>query len=153
MTRAFPEFPRSRSPWPMTTFRLVLGVVFFWPGVEKIVHSTAFFSSLLDYKVPFPEIFIRIVAIALPWLEVFCGVAFLVNAWAETVRPLVSMLCLVFVLMLGQAILRGVEISNCGCFGPSANTWIDHPAVAFLRAVALFVCSLYLLLPRTLKTR
>lgn len=153
MNPAFSESPRIRSRWPKTVVRLSLGVIFLWAGVEKIAHSSSFFSSLLDYEVPFPEVFVRIVAIVLPWLEVFCGVSLFLNAWAETVRPLVSALCLVFILMLGQALLRGIDISNCGCFGSLANTWFDRPAVAFLRAIALFAGSLLLLPPRTIETQ
>lgn len=138
---------RFRSGLPRTAIRLVLCIIFIWAGAEKIAHPAAFFSALLDYEVPFPDQFVRVVAVSLPWLEVFCGIALLLNAWAETVRPLVSVLCLIFVLMLGQALLRGIDLANCGCFGPLANTWIDRPAVAFVRAVALFAGSLFLLSP------
>ena len=135
---AVPSAPGRQRYWPKLLVRVVLGLVFLWAGAEKIAHTADFFSSLLDYDVPFPETFLRLVAVALPWLEVFCGTGLLVNAWGETVRPVVAARCLVFIAMLGQALLRGIDISNCGCFGPVANTWIDRPAVAFLRAVLLF---------------
>jgi uncharacterized membrane protein YphA (DoxX/SURF4 family) len=133
-----------RARWPTIIVRLVLGAVFLWAGAEKISHPTAFLSSLLDYDVPLPETFFRIVAISLPWFEVCCAFTLLFNVWTETVGPLVAALCLVFVLMLGQALIRRIDISNCGCFGRVANGWIDRPAIAFLRAVVLFSGSLYL---------
>jgi hypothetical protein len=144
---AVPSAPGRQRYWPKLLVRVVLGLVFLWAGAEKIAHPADFFSSLLDYDVPFPETFLRLVAVALPWLEVFCGTGLLVNAWGETVRPVVAALCLVFIAMLGQALLRGIDISNCGCFGPVANTWIDRPAVAFLRAVLLFAGSVYIIRP------
>jgi len=46
-----------------------------------------------------------------------------------------------FVFMLGQAVLRGIEV-DCGCFGGSGTS----AEVALLRALALFAGSLYLFL-------
>jgi len=138
----------GRSVWPHLLVRLALGMIFLWAGAEKIAHPEPFFASLLDYRVPFPETFLRIVAISLPWLEVLCGFCLLANAWAETVRPVVGVLCLVFILMLGQALLRGIDLANCGCFGPSAYAWIDRPAIALLRATLLLAGAIYLCSPR-----
>jgi len=134
--------------WARLLVRLFLGVMFVWAGAEKIAHPADFFSSLLDYDVPFPAAFLRLVAVALPWLEVLCGVGLIVNVWAETVRPVVAGLCLSFIAMLGEALLRGIDLSNCGCFGPATNHWIDRPSVAFLRAILLFGGSLYIMVPR-----
>jgi uncharacterized membrane protein YphA (DoxX/SURF4 family) len=145
---------RARRSWPQLLVRLILAVVFTWAGIEKIVHASDFFSSLLDYEVPFPESFLRLVAVGLPWLEAFCGLALLVNSWGETVRPLVALLCLVFIAMLGQALLRGIDISNCGCFGIGVtNSWSDRPVVAFLRAVALLAGSVYIALEQQTPAR
>lgn len=126
---------------------MMLGAIFAWAGAEKIVHPADFFMSLLDYGVPFPEGFLRLVAVALPWLEVFCGLALLVNAWGETVRPLVAALCLVFVAMLAEAVLRGIDLSNCGCFGPMAYSWLERPWVALPRTLVLFCAALYIMAP------
>ena len=87
--------------------------------------------------------FLRLVAIYLPWLEVLAGLDLLLNVWAETIRPLVAALCLIFVVMLGQAVLRGLDL-NCGCFGAGAGGWFERPAVALGRAMLLFAASLYL---------
>ena len=123
--------------------RFVLGAVFVLAGGMKVAHPAAFFSDLLGFGVPFPEIFLRVVAAGLPWLEVLAGFGLLLNFWPETIRPVVSGLCLIFVLMLGQAVARGLDL-NCGCFGSDGRGWFERPAVALVRAVILFAASLYL---------
>jgi|SRR5580704_4397430 putative oxidoreductase len=139
--------PGSRERTGRIFFRMLLGVLFLWSGIAKLAHPASFFSALLDYELPLPDALVRLVAITLPWLEALCGLALMLNRWAETVRPLVAALCAVFALALGQALLRGLKI-DCGCFGPTVNGWWDRPAIAFLRAAGLLAASLWLLLPQ-----
>ena len=73
------------------------------------------------------------------FLKIFCGTALLVGLWPETVGALSAGLCLVFVLMLGQAMLRGLEL-KCGCLGEGDSGWFDRPPVALARA-ALMLCA------------
>jgi putative oxidoreductase len=123
--------------------RFILGAIFIIAGGMKIARPGDFFSDLLGYRVPFPEMFLRIIAVFLPWLEVLTGVGLLLNVWAETIRPLVAGLCLIFVVMLGQAVLRGLDL-NCGCFGAVGRGWFERPDVALGRACLLLAASLYL---------
>ena len=128
-----------------TLIRVILGGLLLWAAATKLTHPAVFFSALLEYGLPLPEIFFRLVAAILPWFEVFCGVALLIDGWAETVRPVVTVLFAVFVVMLGQAWLRGLDL-NCGCFGSSARSWMSQPGPALLRAAALLAGSIYLTL-------
>jgi len=123
--------------------RLLLGSIFLAAGVLKVVHPADFFSDLLAYDVPFPEMMLRVVAVVLPWLEGLCGLCLFSNLWPESVRPLSVCLCLIFVGMLGQAVGRGLDL-NCGCFGAAASGWFARPAVALMRAIILLAISLYL---------
>jgi putative oxidoreductase len=127
--------------------RCTLGVVFLASGVIKIVLPTAFYSGLLTYEVPFPDIFLRTVAVALPWLEVLCGALLLLDSWAETVRPLVAFLCLTFVTMIGQAVTRGLDL-DCGCFGGVGPGWFSRPDVALVRALVLLAAGLFLMVSK-----
>ena len=123
--------------------RWALGASFVTAGALKIAHPAGFYSDLLAYEVPFLDFFLRLVAVALPWLEVLCGGALLANFWAETVGFVVAGMCLIFVLMLGQAVLRGLDL-NCGCFGAGTAGWIDHPITALVRACALLFGTVWL---------
>lgn len=124
--------------------RLGLGAIFAIAGGMKLAHPTAFFADLLGYGVPLPEMFLRVIAVGLPWLEALTGVALLANVWPETIRPVVAAQCLSFLVMLGQAVARGLDL-NCGCFGAEATGWFERPDVGLVRAIILFSTALYLI--------
>ncbi len=124
--------------------RLILGVVFLWASLAKLLAPAAFFGALLGYQLPLGETTLRLLALTLPWLELLCGAALIGNFWPETVRPVVAALCLGFILALTQALLRGLPV-DCGCFGGAGPVWLAHPAVALGRALLLFAASLALL--------
>lgn len=140
--------PRPGSDRPRAVVRWVLGAVFLIAGAMKITHPVDFHSDLLAYEVPLPDYFLRLVAIALPWLEAICGAALLVDFWPETARLLIAAMCFVFVLMLGQAVIRGLDL-RCGCFGTGGNGWLDLPVVALGRVILLLAASVWLLRQRT----
>jgi len=130
-----------------TVLRWLLGLVFFAAGALKIVHPADFFAEVLTYDVPLPEWFLRLTAVALPWLEVFCGALLLLDRWAGTVRALVAGLCQIYVVMLGQAVVRGLD-PTCGCFGWVGPAWLERADVALVRAVLLFAAALCLMTSR-----
>ncbi len=134
------DLPPPRSGRSQTVVRWVLGVIFLAAGVLKVAQPRDFYSDLLAYEVAVPDLLLRYVAVALPWLEVLCGGALLADVWRETIRPLVAALCLIFVLMLGQAVLRGLDL-KCGCFGVATGGWFDLPVVALGRAAVLLLAS------------
>ncbi len=123
--------------------RLVLAGLFLWAGMAKLADPARFFSALLGYALPLPESSLRLIAVTLPWLECLCGGGLLLQVWPETVRPLTTLLCLIFLVLLSQALLRGLDV-DCGCFGGKHTAWYNQPRPAWLRALALSIGSLYL---------
>ena len=126
--------------------RWVLGAIFLLAGTLKIPHPGDFYSDLLAYEVDLPDVIFRCFALAVPWLEVICGGALLADLWPETVRFLVMVMSLIFVLMLGQAVLRGLDL-NCGCFGPGTSGWFNRPITALARASLLLAGAVWILPP------
>jgi len=122
--------------------RLVIGAVLVWAGVGKLLQPAAFYSALTDYRVPLPEVVWQFVAVGLPWLEMICGAGLVVDFWPETVRPLVVGMFGVFVGMLLQAVVRGLDL-ECGCFGGGGG-WFERPGVALARAAVLLGLALVL---------
>ena len=122
-----------------TPVRWLLGAIFVVAGALKVAAPGDFHTDLAAYGIPLPDFTLRLVAVAFPFLEIFCGTALLVGLWPETVGALSAGLCLVFVLMLGQAMLRGLEL-KCGCLGEGDSGWFDRPSVALARA-ALMLCA------------
>ncbi len=127
-----------------TLVRWTLGAVFVAAGALKIVHPADFYTDILAYEVPLPDEFMRLVALTLPWLEVLCGALLLGNRWVETAGFLIAGMSLAFVVLLGQAVLRGLDL-QCGCFGPAVPGWFDQPPAALVRASCLLWGSLWMI--------
>lgn len=120
--------------------RLVLGFFFIYASVEKIAFPEVFARSIEAYQL-MPIVVINIIAIVLPWLELFCGLFLISGLLVRASVFIINCLLLVFITVIITAIFRGLEI-DCGCFG-SAN-----PApVSWLRVaedVGLFILGLIL---------
>jgi hypothetical protein len=125
--------------------RWALGAIFIGAGVLKVMHPTDFYANLVAYEVGAPDCFFRSVAVVFPWLEIFGGGLLLIDVWTETAGVLVAGMCLVFVLMLGQAVFRGLDL-QCGCFGGLTPGWFERPPVALVRAGLLLAASVWLLI-------
>ncbi len=123
--------------------RIFVGGLLLWAGIAKLAAPTAFFGALLGYELPLPETALRLVTVTLPWLEILCGGALLADFWPETVRPLTVALTLSFVVAIGQALVRGLDI-DCGCFGGSKNAFWNTPGVALARALLMTIAALAL---------
>jgi len=127
--------------WFLLFLRMVLGGVFLYAGTTKISNPQAFADSIATFKL-LPAQLINIVALGLPPFEILLGLM-LISEWKARAATLaVAGLAIVFVLALGQALIRGLVV-DCGCFGsgePSTlKTWIS-----FGRAFVLFASSLWI---------
>jgi uncharacterized membrane protein YphA (DoxX/SURF4 family) len=99
--------------------RLLLAVVFIYAGYLKARDPVAFAGQVANYQI-LPYAWNFLVAATLPYLELLCGVLLLIN---KRVRPAVFVLFvlnLIFMLLLGYTIARGLDI-DCGCFSPDAE--------------------------------
>lgn len=123
--------------------RIVLGLVFILAAWAKITDASTFYVGLLTYELPLPDLVLRLVATLLPWIELACGLMLWANLWADTIRPMVTFLCAVFVAMLAQAAIRGLDI-DCSCFGAGPLAWLERKEIALPRALILLAASGYL---------
>lgn len=95
--------------------RWFLALVLVWAGLSKLVDATSFYGAMLEYRLPFPELFLKVCAVILPWLEILCGLLLVADIARQAATLWVCVLFATFLLMVGQAFLRGLDIS-CGCF-------------------------------------
>jgi hypothetical protein len=123
--------------------RGMLATIFVVAGALKVANSADFHSDLVAYQTGLPDSILRLIAVVLPWIEVLVGLALGADFWPETIRFLVVGLNFGFVLVLGQALVRGLDL-RCGCFGPLTPDWLDQPPVALARASGLLFVSIWL---------
>jgi uncharacterized membrane protein YphA (DoxX/SURF4 family) len=94
--------------------RIVLGVVFLLYGLDKITQPGDFAGAIANYKL-LPEVFVNLLAVVLPWVEVSCGLLLIFGQWVRSAALLSGAMLVVFLAAVSIALLRGLDIS-CGCF-------------------------------------
>lgn len=113
------------SPYASLVFRIVLGAIFLYAGVIKILDPSGFAVAVSNYRI-LPGLLVNPFALVLPWIEVISGISLLLGIGIEGGALIIGSLLFVFALALGMGLLRGLDIS-CGCFSTSqeaqAITW------------------------------
>ncbi len=112
-------------------------------GFLKISDPIGFHADLLAYELPMPDLLSRLIAVAFPCLELICGVGLITGFWRQSVSLLAVAMSSIFVLMLTQAMIRGLDL-NCGCFGSARGLWINLPFIALIRACLMLWAAVWL---------
>jgi len=101
--------------------RVVLGSVFVISGLDKIADINAFIHAIINYQL-IGNAVATLVATILPWLEILCGLGLILGIYPRTSSFIMTLLLIVFTILVGSAMIRGLDIS-CGCFtqDPFAN--------------------------------
>jgi uncharacterized membrane protein YphA (DoxX/SURF4 family) len=129
------------GPLLLTMGRFLLGGVFVWASWDKIADPMAFAQAIANYQIVPPALG-NPAALALPWIELVCGVCLILNRWTRGSALIVALLLVVFMGALGYNIHRGVDI-GCGCFTldeeAPGNMWLylGRDAVFLIIAIAV----------------
>ena len=122
---------------------LLVGAVFLYAGVLKIMDPLRFASDISNYAIVSWSLGVR-VAFYLPWLEVILGLALIFQRLLAGAIVLTSGLILLFVGATIWARAQGIDVS-CGCFGTASSnltlTWHLVLNVALFAAL----CALWFL--------
>ena len=98
--------------------RVLLGLVFIAAALPKIADPPGFAKAIWAYAL-FPPWALNPLALVLPWLELFCGLALGLGRWTRAAILWVSALLLSFSLALAINLARH-HPTDCGCFGSAA---------------------------------
>ena len=99
----------------LLVFRLLIGSIFLWAGVKKILSPFDFSVAIYNYRL-FPGPVIGLAAAMLPWIEAIAGLCLLTGLKTKGAATISSLLLLVFVGIIIISAARGLDI-DCGCFG------------------------------------
>jgi uncharacterized membrane protein YphA (DoxX/SURF4 family) len=110
---------RDRGKLLLLGMRVLLGGIFVYASVDKILHPAAFAKIVYNYQI-LPGQLINITAIVLPWLELLLGVCLICAIWLPGSLFLGNLLLITFFSALLFNVARGLDI-NCGCFSTSAQ--------------------------------
>lgn len=115
----------------------LLGAVFLYAGVLKILDPPRFALSIVSYRI-LPHTAAYVAAAILPWIEALCGLLLVTGKHARAASFLVLILTAIFAAALLSAGIRGLDI-DCGCFQGAGTTSIGF---ALLRDLVLLVAAL-----------
>jgi uncharacterized membrane protein YphA (DoxX/SURF4 family) len=121
------------NEWLVLATRLIMGAIFLYAAWDKFLHPREFAITIAAYKI-LPWQLINISAILLPSLELVIGVALIVGFFPRGSAFIMTVLMLIFMLAFTIAMLKGVNLADCGCFSNthdietsskgSSYTWI-----------------------------
>jgi uncharacterized membrane protein YphA (DoxX/SURF4 family) len=103
--------------WVGVVARWILGAVFVYMGLNKAVHPVDFLKIIREYNIVESHVLLNLIAAALPWFEVLCGL-----------------------LLLGGIAVRGSALLLIGMLVPFSITVLIR-AMAIQAAKAIPFCA------------
>lgn len=108
---------KLRSPWGLRLGAWLLGAVFLAAALPKIADPPGFAEALHAYRL-LPDAALAPLALTLPWLELWMGLALIAGPARRSAALLAFILLAVFMGALALNLARGNPV-DCGCFGVS----------------------------------
>jgi hypothetical protein len=124
-----------RNVWVTRLVGLALGAVFVVAAIPKIVDPPSFAHMIYNYRL-LPGLLVNPAALALPWLELFTGIALVAGFWRRTVATIAGALLLAFVLAIGVNLARRNAV-QCGCFDVHAKNQTREEKLVDMRWVLM----------------
>jgi hypothetical protein len=97
--------------------RIIIGSVFVVSGLGKLLSPYQNFLYVIQAYQVLPSWGEVLAAQVFPWIELIVGVFVLLGLWTPWALRGALALFGVFVVVVGQALIRSLPLENCGCFG------------------------------------
>ena len=97
--------------------RIIIGSVFLFSGLGKLLAPYQNFLYVIQAYQILPSWAESLAAQVFPWIEMIVGVFVFLGLWTAWALRGALILFGFFVVLLGQALLRGLPLESCGCFG------------------------------------
>lgn len=104
-----------RNPVVLALFRVVLGGLFIYAGVVKVLDPLGFAQDVRDYRLVGQSLSF-LTAVALPWLEIFAGLFLVSGLMKRAGAGVIAVLLAFFIVLVVVTMVRGIDV-DCGCFG------------------------------------
>lgn len=130
--------------WQRRLLHLLFGGIFVYAGVVKAWNPQAFLEDVRSFDM-LPDPFAAWLAMGLPWLEIFAGLAVITAVLRAGGLLILNGALLGFLGAISLAWYRGIDI-RCGCFGASTAT--SNYVELIARDVLLLALGVFLFLRR-----
>ncbi len=136
------DFYSKINGWAFIGLRIIVGGVFIFAAIPKIIEPEVFAETVLNYQI-LPELLVNPVAIVLPWLELITGSFIVLGIWLEGSLIVYNLLLIAFISILIYNTARGLDI-HCGCFSHEPGDIINMGTI--IRDTLILIPSAYLLI-------
>lgn len=124
-------------------FRLLIGGLFLYAGLSKIIQPYYFAASIQAYQF-LPQVFVGLTAALIPWTETVSALALISGHKSRSALLIFIVLLILFMFIIGLAMYRGLEI-DCGC-GLLANRQVGWLVLTEDSVMLAAIAGLYFLL-------
>jgi putative oxidoreductase len=129
------------NAWVELVMRWLLGGSFIYASFHKITAPERFAESVYSYAL-FPDVSINLIAIILPYLELFSGIALIIGIYYRGAVVIINGLLIGFITALSVNLIRGHEF-DCGCFSSGEPGTSHSGGIMIVRDAAFFGMGLY----------
>lgn len=121
----------------------ILGGLFIYASIDKIVHPHAFAKIIYNYQL-MPDVFIYFMAVTLPWVEIFAGLALVAGVYRRPSAVILSSLLVIFSIAISINLLRGLNF-DCGCFSTVSTEAGSDPVGLLIRDILILIPGLIII--------
>ncbi len=101
--------------------RVIVGGVFIYSGLIKALAPAEEFAYAIESYRVLNSQFALWAAFLVPWIELYAGLLLAAGVFTRYAAFFTGAMLLFFELLLGQAWLRGLPVTSCGCFGSGGS--------------------------------
>ncbi|MCP4683693.1 MAG: DoxX family membrane protein [Desulfobacterales bacterium] len=130
--------------WFELIVRWALGIILLYACHHKILAPAQFAKIIYGYYL-FPDFSINLIAIVLPYLELFSGLALILGIYPRSAALIANFMLAFFITALSINLIRGHEF-DCGCFSFSDPGHPYSTAQLIVRDIVYFLFGLHVLL-------
>jgi uncharacterized membrane protein YphA (DoxX/SURF4 family) len=125
-------------------FRLIIGGLFVYASVYKILDPAAFAASIRNYMI-LPAEWSNLAALTLPWIELGAGVFLILGIQTRPSALITTGLLGIFLGAVIYAYSIGLDV-DCGCFSSAQSSEGRIGAYHLVRDTVLFLISLWIVI-------
>jgi len=133
----------NHNPWLELGARWFLGLTFVYASYHKIALPAHFAKIIYGYGL-LPGASINLIAIVLPFLELFAGLALVLGVYPRSAAAIITGMLLAFMVGITINLIRGHEF-DCGCFAFGKQGFASSAAQLLGRDVILVLLALNVL--------
>ena len=128
---------------------IIIGGIFIYAGAVKVVDPAEFARDVDNYKMLPWQMSVGM-ALYLPWVEIFCGLALITRVLYRGGVFILTALMALFIVITIIAKARGLDIS-CGCFGHASKylSFAWHLVLDFVLLAAVLALGRHDALPES----